>query len=100
MPKRIELHLPAPHQAQAKIIQESKRFNVVCCGRRLGKTKLGMDLVIHAALQGKPVAWFSPTNKLMADTWRELRDILAPVTREKNEQEKRIELIGGGVIDL
>ncbi|MEO8592274.1 MAG: hypothetical protein ABI759_03040 [Candidatus Solibacter sp.] len=59
-----------------------------------------MDRLIHAALQNKPVAWFSPSNKLMADTWRELRSILAPVTRDKNEQERRLELIGGGVIDL
>jgi hypothetical protein len=59
-----------------------------------------MDRLIHAALKGNPVAWFSPTNKLMADTWRELLSILAPVMRDKSEQEKRIELIGGGVIDL
>jgi hypothetical protein len=59
-----------------------------------------MDRLIEAALQHKPVAWFSPTNKLMADTWRALRSTLAPITRDKSEQEKRLELIGGGVIDL
>jgi terminase large subunit-like protein len=52
------------------------------------------------AVKGNPVAWFSPTNKLMADTWRELRATLAPVMRDKSEQEKRIELLSGGVIDL
>ncbi|MBZ5623535.1 MAG: hypothetical protein LAQ69_33155 [Acidobacteriia bacterium] len=59
-----------------------------------------MDRLIHLALQGKPVAWFSPSNKFMADTWRELRATLAPVTRDKSEQEKRLELMGGGVVDL
>ena len=59
-----------------------------------------MNRLIHPALEGKPVAWFSPTYKIMADTWRELRDRLAPVTRDKSEQEKRIELINGGVIEL
>lgn len=98
--KIIDLKLPAPHPGQLKLIQEAKRFNVVCCGRRWGKTVLGMDRLIHAALQGKPVAWFSPTNKLMADTWRELRSILAPITCDKSEQEKRLELINGGVVDL
>lgn len=29
--------LPAPHPAQRRIIQEAKRFNVLCCGRRFGK---------------------------------------------------------------
>ena len=96
----IELSLPAPHPGQLAVIQQSKRFNVVCCGRRWGKTVLGMDRLIHLALEGKPVAWFSPSYKLLADTWRELRSRLAPVTRDKSEQEKRIELITGGVIDL
>ena len=61
---------------------------------------MGMDRLIQPALQGKPVAWFSPSNKFMADTWRELRSTLAPVTRDRSEQEKRLELMGGGVIDL
>src|SRR3954452_9464260 len=100
MPTTIELHLPQPHQAQLRVIQQAKRFNAVCCGRRWGKTVLGMDRLIHPALQGKPVAWFSPTNKLMADAWREIRSRLAPVARNKNEQEKRLELIGGGVIEF
>src|SRR5258707_1085606 len=30
----IDLQLPALHPAQAKVIQEAKRFNVLCCGRR------------------------------------------------------------------
>ena len=57
------------HPAQVKLIQQAKRFNVVCCGRRWGKTVLGIDRLIHPALKGKPVAWFSATHKLMADTW-------------------------------
>src|SRR5215471_19580095 len=100
MPKLIELQLTEPHAAQLRVIQEAKRFNVLCCGRRWGKTVLGMDRLIHPALKGKPVAWFSPTNKLMADTWRVVRSTLAPVTRDKSEQEKRLELIGGGVIEF
>ena len=98
--KRIELTLRAPHPAQSILIQEARRFNVVCCGRRWGKTILGMDRLIQAALSGKPVAWFSPTNKLMAETWRDLKATLGPVTRDKNEQEKRLELFSGGSIDL
>src|ERR1700732_3052354 len=100
MSKEIKLQLTALHPAQSLVIQQSKRFNVVCCGRRWGKTVLRMDRLIHLALEGKPVAWFSPSYKLLADTWRELRSRLAPVTRDKSEQEKRIELITRGVIEL
>jgi hypothetical protein len=59
-----------------------------------------MDRLIHVALIGKPVAWFSPTNKFLADTWRELQSTLAPVILEKNEQEKRLVLLGAGVMEL
>src|SRR5215467_11647238 len=97
---KIDLILPALHPSQVQVIQQCQRFNVLCCGRRWGKTVLGIDRLIHPALQGKPVAWFSPTYKLLADTWREVRDTLAPITREKSEQERRLELINGGVIDL
>jgi hypothetical protein len=98
--KTIELSLPALHPAQARVLHEAKRFNVLCCGRRFGKTVLGIDRIIHTALKGKPVAWFSPTNKLMADAWRMARDTLALVTNVKSEQEKRLEIIGGGEIDF
>jgi hypothetical protein len=60
MSKEIKLRLTALHPAQSLVIQQAKRFNVVCCGRRWGKTVLGMDRLIHPALQGKPVAWFAP----------------------------------------
>src|SRR6266571_1053124 len=100
MSKEIELQLTALHPAQRQVVQQAKRFNVVCCGRRWGKTVLGMDRLIHPALEGKPVAWFSPTYKIVADAWRELRTTLAPVTRDRSEQEKRLKLISGGVVEL
>ena len=97
---KIDLKLPRLHPAQERIVRESKRFNVVSCGRRWGKTVLGMDRLIREALEGKTVAWFCPSNKVMADTWREIKRTLKSVTNDKNEQEKRLALMGGGVIDL
>src|SRR5215470_14159846 len=100
MPKEIKLLLPAPHQAQSRVIREAKRFNVVCCGRRWGKTVLGMDRLIHPALAGKPVAWFAPNYRLLSDVWRELQAILQPISARINQQERRLELHGGGVIEM
>ena len=51
MSKVIELRLPQPHEAQRRVIGEAKRFNIVCCGRRFGKTVLGIDRLIYRALQ-------------------------------------------------
>jgi hypothetical protein len=100
MQKLITLQLPAPHPAQSRIIQEAKRFNVVCRGRRWGKTALGMDRLIHPALQGKPVAWFAPNYRLLSDVWRELQAVLHPIISNVNEQERRLELHGGGVVEM
>jgi hypothetical protein len=58
-----------------------------------------MDRLIHPALAGKPVAWFAPTYKLLAPVWRELQNRLYPVTRDCNQQERRLELKGGGSLE-
>jgi len=73
---------------------------VLACGRRFGKTTLGQNLVIYPALEGYPVAWFSPTYKMLSEVWREARHILKPIATSINSQEHRIELITGGVIDM
>src|SRR5580765_2531240 len=100
MSKEIRLQLPAPHPAQSRVISDAKRFNVVCCGRRWGKTVLGMDRLIHPALQGKPVAWFAPNYRLLSDVWRELQSALHPIIATTNQQERRLELHTGGVIEM
>ncbi len=60
---------------------------------------LGQDLVIETALQGHPAAWFSPTYRMLSEVWRDLKEMLHPVTRKVSEQEHRLELITGGTID-
>jgi hypothetical protein len=94
------LTFPKPHACQQQVIDGAKRFNVLCCGRRWGKTELGMDRLIHPALAGKPVAWFAPNYKLAAPVWRELQNRLHPVARDVSQQERRLELKGGGVLDV
>ena len=94
------LTLPKPHTAQQQVIDTAKRFNVVCCGRRWGKTELGMDRMIQLALRGQPVAWFAPSYKMAAPVWRELQNRLHAVTRESNQQERRLDLAGGGVVEV
>jgi hypothetical protein len=100
MSKEIKLELTALHPAQLQVTQQAKRFNVVCCGRRWGKTVLGMDRLIHLALEGKPVAWFAPNYRLLADVFRELQATLGPVITRTNQQEWRLELHGGGVVEM
>src|ERR1041384_873 len=95
-----QLVLPKPHVAQQRVIDGAKRFNVLDCGRRWGKTELGMDRLIQPALRGRPAAWMAPNYKLAAPVWRELQNRLYPVTRDVNQQERRLELKGGGAIEM
>lgn len=85
-------------------MRERKRFNVINCGRRWGKTDLAKELLCddengdNGALNGYPVAYFAPTYKMLMEVWRAVNTLLFDVIHIKNEQEKRIELIGGGTI--
>lgn len=96
----VTVTLPRPHQGQAGVLANAKRFNVLDCGRRFGKTLLGITLGSRTALDGAPVGWFAPTYKDSAEAWRDLKRTLAAVTRDKSEQEKRLELVTGGVIEV
>lgn len=96
----IVVTLPRPHEAQARVLAESSRFNVVVCGRRFGKTELGKERGCRSALDGYPVGWFAPSYKDSAEAWRGLKRTLAGVTAARSEQEKRLELITGGVIEV
>jgi hypothetical protein len=98
--RTVELVLPKLHTAQHAIKHSAARYHVICAGRRMGKSTLGLDAVINVALTGKPAAWFSPTYKMLADVWRDAKRLLQPVTLRVNEQEKRIELLTRGVIDF
>lgn len=82
------------------MIGEAKRFNVAACGRRIGKTTLGEDRLVVPALDGYPVAWFSPFYKMLDPVWREVLDLTEPIQEQVSVQNKMIKLITGGVIDF
>lgn len=96
----LTLTLPKPHSAQAQVIREARRFNVVNCGRRFGKTKLGENRCIRPLLDGYPVGWFAPSYKYLHEVWHKLRQTLAPITRSSNATDRRIELLTGGVLEF
>ena len=99
--KTLTLKLPRPHPAQRDILEGAKRFNVICAGRRFGKTVLGINILsVPMLLAGKPVAFYSPSYKMLSDVWRDFKRSFAPVTASKNETEHRIALITGGVLDM
>lgn len=78
---------------------EARRFNVLCAGRRWGKTALGIDLAVDPLLDGQPVAWFSLSYKNLAEVWREMTAVLLPITTRRSEQEHRIETLTHGTFE-
>lgn len=96
----INLTLPKPHAGQQRVDREAKRFNVLECGRRWGKTTFGLNKLCEPALAGKPVAWFAPTYKTMAEQWKDADRLLSPVIASRNKVEQQIRLITGGVVDF
>jgi len=95
----IDIKLSNLHPGQQKVRDEAKRFNVLCCGRRWGKSELATDILCDTALDGHPVGYFTPTYKLLDGTYRECLSILDPITTRKNEH-NFIEVKGGGKIDF
>jgi hypothetical protein len=97
-PPNIEL--PELYEAQERIKAEARRFNVVACGRRWGKSFLGSVLIAETALAGQPAAWVAPNYKLLLEIWQTLTRTLRPVADRINASERRIELNGGGLIEF
>lgn len=98
--REVRVQLPALHPAQQQVLVTARRFNVVCCGRRWGKTTLGIERLLVAALAGQPVAWLAPTYRMLAEVWQQIALRVQPVTRRSVRQEHRIELLTGGRIEL
>lgn len=96
-----EVVIPKLHPAQLEIYENARRFNVVVCGRRYGKTKLGLYRAYRTMKRGGTVGWFAPTYRILMDAWREATRRLAPAipARGKSEQEKRFQLGNGGTFE-
>jgi hypothetical protein len=60
----VRIELPSPHINQKKILECDRRFIVVMCGRRFGKSELSQILSISEAIKGGQVAYITPTYKL------------------------------------
>jgi hypothetical protein len=93
------------HEGQITVLEKAKRFNVLCCGRRWGKTVLAEELLIDESgesgcLSGNPVAYFAPTYRMLMEVWRTVLETCNGIILKKSETERRIEIYGGGVIDF
>ena len=66
---------PALHPGQQIVAESKARFRVVVCGRRWGKTKLGIVLALKRGLEGGRVWWISPTYPLARSAWNDFAEL-------------------------
>ncbi len=72
----MRIELPTPHANQEKILNADKRFIVIMCGRRFGKSELSQILIIKEALKGGQVAYITPTYGLAQVFFERLAKVL------------------------
>lgn len=72
----MRIELPTPHVNQKKILDAERRFVVVMCGRRFGKSELSQILIIKEALNGGQVAYITPTYGLAQVFFERLTKVL------------------------
>lgn len=111
---RIVVELPSALPHQLDIIRSPAREKVVACGRRFGKTTLGIRccLVGHGegssrrigAIEGGKIWWVAPIYREAEDVWREVKNRLHPLLQaglvDKSEQHMRISFQTGGVFEI
>ena len=92
----IRLKVSKPHPAQRQVMKGEKRFNVLSCGRRFGKTRFALLRSLPVTLAAKPVAYFAPTYKMLTEFWRDAVEMYKPVITEVNKAEHSFRIMGGG----
>jgi hypothetical protein len=96
----IELELPTPHEKQQYLLDNRKRFNVLKCGRRFGKTELCQELICESFENGQYIGYFSPTYKDLYEVWKTTLNNFYSVIESKSETVKQIIFINGAKVDF
>lgn len=96
----LRVKLRRLHPAQRDVMDSQSRFNVLCMGRRWGKSSLGLHIIHREIQRGKPVGWFAPKFDLFMQAWRDVLRAYEPIVLAKNSQTRRIDFIGGGYVDF
>lgn len=102
--------LPEPLPHQLGVLRDGARIKIVVCGRRWGKTTAGLLATVEGhgpriggfsgAIEGGSIWWVAPSYPVSSMIWRNLKHALRGAWIEKNENERRIVLPGGGSITV
>jgi len=94
------IKIPRLHANQQKVKSEARRFNVLQCGRRFGKTTFGEDLVYDSVEKGHKICWAAPTYRYLSEPQQTIEQALKPLISSYNKQERQIHFINGARLDF
>ncbi len=69
---QTHLSIDGLHTIQRDIFSSSVRFKILACGRRWGKSRLGMAILFAKAWGGGKCYWISPSYPMSQIAWREM----------------------------
>lgn len=96
--KEIPITLKKPHKAQRLVLESKARFVVLMCGRRWGKSLICQNISIQDALQGKLVAYITPTFQLAKVFFEEMSKTITAEVASANKSDLTFHFVTGGVI--
>lgn len=97
---------------QVPILLNDRRFKLLACGRRFGKTAVGLLACLRGhgpnrgffrgAIDGGTIWWVAPSYPTIvaSNIWDDLKRATRNAWTDKNEIERRIQLPGGGSITI
>lgn len=103
--REIAIALDALHQGQQAVVDGAGRYNVLACGRRWGKTLLGIDRLFDGDKGildsgGYASGWFAPSSRYVDDVWDEILARFGGLITYKNRQSGRLRFMTGGTLDF
>jgi phage FluMu gp28-like protein len=93
----ITINLPTPHSGQLDVLQSLAKWRVLCCGRRWGKSTICLILALHKMLDGKSVAYVTPTYSLSKEFFNDISKLIPEkAISYHSKTDLSIQLITGG----
>ena len=92
----LDIVLPPLHPSQQEIAKSPARFQVVCCGRRWGKSMLGVVVCLRTALRGGRTWWVAPTYKQALEGWGYLLRLVRSLQGTRIDRSELIVTFPGG----
>jgi hypothetical protein len=92
--------LPTLHEGQIELWNVPGRYMAVRCGRRWGKTLYASTIICDGAARGENWGLFAPDYKITSETYRDIFEILEPITISASKIDGVIRCVGGGRVDF